>query len=234
MNFMEAFNRLTETYDDAIEPFSGFLWFLETANSDSILGLLDAPQSNSPDFEAHLFITPNGAVINVDSYNTLMQKYFSDSAIENGYTHNMHSDFIKLLWCLYLAKDNKTIEEIQEIIADEDLADILDTAFIALVSKHGWVRYTFDLEDRDYPFIQCPASKKLTAAQYDVIQQLLVETELKKLPFYVEFLDEYGQPVAKKTYKLVDKLAPLFAEDIIKRIAGFYTTGRLNENNNLK
>lgn len=233
MNFMEAFNKLTETYDDALEPGSGFLYFLDTAASSTLLGLLGS-QSDNPVFEGHLFITPDGTVINVDSYNTLMLKYFSDSAIENDYTHNMHSDLIKLLWCLFLEKADKTIEEIWDTIADEDLADILDTALIMLIAKHGWVRYTFDPEDRDYPFIQCSASRKLTAAQYEVLEQLLVETELKKLLFYVEFLDEYGRPTAKKTYKLGDREYPLFAEDVLKRIARFYAACRLDENINLK
>ena len=234
MNFMEAFNMLTETYDDAMKPGSGFLYFLDTTNSNNILSLLNSVSSNTPNLEAHLFITPNGTVIDVDNYNTLMLKYFSDSAMENGFTHNMHADFIKLLWCLFLEKTNKTIEEIQDTIEDDDLVDIIDEAFIMLVSKHGWVRYTFDQEDRAYPFMQCSATKKLTAAQYRIVKQLLVEAELKKLEFYVDFLNENGRIAANKTYKLADKLNPLFAEDIIKRIAGFYTTGQLKENNNLK
>lgn len=226
---MEAFNKLTESYDDAIEPGSGFLFFLDNTNSKAILNLLSTPPVSNLVLESHLFITPDGAIINMDDYSDLMFNYFSDFATENGYAHNMHSDFIKLLWCLYLDKENKTLDEITEAIEDEDLVDILDTAFITLVAKRGWVRYTYDPEDRDYPFIQCSNFKKLTAAQYEALEQLLVKAEEKKLSFYVEFLNDSGQPVAKNTYRLGDKDYPLFAEDILKRITRFYVTGRLNE-----
>lgn len=229
MNFMEAFNRLTESYDDAIEPGSGFLFFLDNTNSKTILNLLSTPPVSNLALESHLFITPDGAIINIDDYSDLMFNYFSDFATESGYSHNMHSDFIKLLWCLYLDKENKTLDEITEAIEDEDLADILDTAFIILVAKHGWVRYTYDPEYRGYPFIQCSDFKKPTVAQYEALEQLLVKAEEIKLPFYVEFLNDSGQPVAKNTYRLGDKDYPLFAEDVLKRITRFYTTGRLNE-----
>ena len=130
MNFMEAFNKLTESYDDALEPGSGFLFFLDNTNSKVILNLLSTPPVSNLVLESHLFITPDGVVINIDDYSDLMFNYFSDFASENGYTHNMHSDFIRLLWCLYLDKENKTLDEITEAIEDEDLVDILDTALI--------------------------------------------------------------------------------------------------------
>lgn len=103
----------------------------------------------------------------------------------------------------------------------------------ALIAK-GWIRYTYDPEDHNFAVLQCAAETKIKAVQYDAIEKILTEAEMQKLPFYVEMLDNNNNIKASKKYYLGSFIQPVFAEDVIKSITRFYTTGRLTENRKRK
>lgn len=210
-----------------------FLLFIKNASSQQLYSLINIHSSEDPALEAHLFITPAGDIINIDEYNDEMLKYFSDTGVGSGYNHNIHTDFVKLLWCNFLKQQGRTLEEIKTIIDADDSGFMLIDCVDCLMHK-GWLRYTFDPEDRPFPSLQCSAKVKLRAAQYDVVEKLLTKAETKKSPFYLEFINENNTIAAQKKYYLANFLMPAFAEDVIKAISRFYNTGKLTESRKRK
>ena len=230
MNFIEAYERLSEAYS---KESSEFLSFIKGASSDQLYELIEFSPNNAIALESHLFITPRGDIINNDDYDELMSKYFSDSSKSCGYKHNIHTDFAKLIWCLHLKSQGMSLEDIKKTVDVDDSGFILADAVDALIAK-GWIRYTYDPEDRDFAVLQCTAETKIKAAQYDAIEKILTEAEMQKLPFYVEMLDSNNNIKAGKKYYLGSFIQPIFAEDVIKSITRFYITGRLTENHKHK
>lgn len=230
MNFIEAYERLSETYS---KESSEFLSFIKSASSEQLYELIKFSPANTVSLEAHLFITPRGDIINNDEYDELMSKYFSDSSKSCGYKHNIHTDFAKLIWCLHLEAQGMSFDNIKKTIDVDDSNFILAEAVDALIAK-GWVRYTYDPEDRNFAVLQCASETKIKAVQYDAIEKILTEAEMLKLPFYVEMLDNNNNIKASKKYYLGSFVQPVFAEDILKSITRFYTTGKLTENRKRK
>lgn len=230
MNFIEAYERLSEAYST---ESSEFLSFIRNVSSEQLYELIEFSPTSTVALEAHLFITPRGDIINNDDYDDLMSKYFSDSSKSCGYNHNIHTDFAKLIWCLHLKEQGMSLEDIKKTVDVDDSSFILADAVDALIAK-GWIRYTYDPEDRNFAVLQCAAETKIKAVQYDAVEKILTEAEMQKLPFYVEMLDNNNNVKASKKYYLGSFIQPVFAEDVIKSITRFYTTGRLTENRKRK
>lgn len=203
-------NEDTDNYESSDHPMKEFRnrWAeITSMSSDNLLNTLNAVTQSSIDPDSPMFLLPNGKILSV-------AKTIKENGCVLAPTHN---SLIDCLIEIYMPDLN------WEEISDYDwvIERYTDDFLFELTFKHGWARLNCGrtwMESRFY----CVLPNTMTNAQYRTLEEWLIwgeETGRKSVLVYCS--DEH----ACQTYSYnID-----FAEDILKKIKRFYSTGQLIE-----
>ena len=196
-----------ESSDHPMKEFRNRWSEITSMSSDNLLKTLNAVTQSSIDPDSPMFLLPNGKILSV-------VKTIKNNGCTLEPTHNA------LLDCLI----EITMSDLNwEELADYDwvIERYTDDFLFELTFKHGWARLNCGrtwMENRFY----CVLPNTMTNAQYRVLEEWIIwGEEIGRKNVLVYCSDEH----ACQTYSYKND----FAEDILKKIKRFYSTGQLVE-----
>lgn len=231
------FNKLNKLYEAStnalIEPaphYNNIISFIKQSSTETILNILHdggninvkARPVHEVDATAHLFILPNGQVINMNHYNSDYEKVIALNRDDEIF--NQTHDYLPacLVYVLEIMSGASTEEANEEVF---DQAIDYEEAVNELVNSLGWIRYNCgeDLMSGYWDsagYIHLPM-RKITSSQIIALKKCLEYNEIHRIPFSVFTSDESSLHLNKE-YLLGDSKNPIFTEDVIKDILRHY------------
>ena len=189
---------------------------LYDSSTEHILSLLDCKTQSELDVESPMFVLPDGEIISI-------QKVLMKNGFDEERTHHALAILISYKVMSNIISDNNLdIDADSFIYEHENFFDRYTREFLdVLTYKFDWVRLncgTRYVETRFY----CVLPNSVTSYQYKVLDDWLWWGEQNNKDKVLIFCSSYQD---NNTYKFSENTA----EDIIKKIKRYYTSGKLYE-----